>query len=198
MNEIQQFDAGRRRSDGEVARRPRSADMPARRRTREIDGRIGMFATTRVRPDRVRGSLNSIASWPAVHETPAPTLMDRRRSWRRLLWRARPSDLPGASRVLRGSAGFYEVLRGSARFCEVLRGSTRFCEVLRGSPRFCEAAMFHYAAGGMGMTAARQAREFRATDHGTTRTTEQHEPRKHEPRNNTSHGATRMNTEEHG
>lgn len=82
MNEMQEFGAGKREADEEVARRPRSTGMPARRRTRVIDERIERFAATRVRPGRIRGKLNSIASGTGVHDAPAPTLLDRRRSWR--------------------------------------------------------------------------------------------------------------------
>ena len=74
---------------------PQFPGMPAHRRARVIDERIQMFAATRVRPDRVRGRLNSIASRP--------------------LWEF--------YEVLRGSTGFYWVLLGSPGFYWVLLGS---------------------------------------------------------------------------
>lgn len=63
--------------------------MPAPKRARVIDGRIGLFAATRVRPDRVRGGSIVLQVGRRIHDAPAPTLVDRRRSWRRLLWRDR-------------------------------------------------------------------------------------------------------------
>src|SRR4029450_7572595 len=84
---MREFGAGRRGTDGEVARCPRSAGIPAPRRMRMIDERIGMFAATRVRPDRVRGWLNSIASRPdGSPRRPAPPLVETRRPALRLLW----------------------------------------------------------------------------------------------------------------
>lgn len=67
---MQESGAGRRWTDEEVARCPRSAGMPALRRTRMIDERLGMFAQ-RLASGRIVSVEASIVLQvgPAVHGT---------------------------------------------------------------------------------------------------------------------------------